>query len=210
MGFGLFQYDKPFFRFMEKLWELMILNFIAVLFCLPLLTAGASMTALYYVTLKMAENRESHIYRSFLKAFRENLLQTLPLTAALTAAVVLTTSGIQYLYHEGAAGRIALLPSQTAVVLVSAVLAAVLLLLFILLLYVFALQARFVNPIWRTCLNAIRMGIRHLPATAFMLLVTFGFYYIMVFTASWLLFWLLSGPIYIHSLVLSRIFRKYL
>ena len=74
MASKLFDYDNPFFMFMSRIWDLMILNFLAVLLCLPVITAGASVTALYYITLKMAEDRESHIYRSFLKAFRDNLV----------------------------------------------------------------------------------------------------------------------------------------
>ena len=65
MASKLFDYDNPFFMFMSRIWDLMILNFLAVLLCLPVITAGASVTALYYITLKMAEDRESHISVSY-------------------------------------------------------------------------------------------------------------------------------------------------
>lgn len=86
MASKLFDYDNPFFMFMSRIWDLMILNFLAVLLCLPVITAGASVTALYYITLKMAEDRESHIYRSFLKAFRDNLVQSTAIHLIVTAA----------------------------------------------------------------------------------------------------------------------------
>ncbi|MFR6330829.1 MAG: DUF624 domain-containing protein [Eisenbergiella sp.] len=50
---------------------LMILNF-AVLLCLPVITGGVG-DALYYITLKMAEDEVAYI-QEFLKAFRDNLV----------------------------------------------------------------------------------------------------------------------------------------
>lgn len=35
-------------------------------------TAGASVTAMYTVTLKMVRGEESYIFKGFLKAFKEN------------------------------------------------------------------------------------------------------------------------------------------
>ena len=41
---------------LSKIGDMLILNFIYVLSCIPIITIGASTTALYYTTLKMAEN----------------------------------------------------------------------------------------------------------------------------------------------------------
>ena len=78
------------------------------------------------------------------------------------------------------------------------------------LLYVFAVQARFVNPVFRTLANAFMMAVRHLPSTAAMLVINGAFFYIMVKEVSWLVFWILSGPAYMNSLFLSRIFKRYM
>ena len=102
MASKLFDYDNPFFMFMSRIWDLMILNFLAVLLCLPVITAGASVTALYYITLKMAEDRESHIYRSFLKAFRDNLVQSTAIHLIVTAAGAVL---LLYLRVFGGAGQ---------------------------------------------------------------------------------------------------------
>ena len=52
----LFNMDNKFFVFMGRVADLIILNLLCILCCLPIVTAGASVTAMFYVTLKMARN----------------------------------------------------------------------------------------------------------------------------------------------------------
>ncbi len=54
-------YDSRFSRVLSRLTELVLLNFVFILTCLPILTIGASVTALYSITLKMARNEEGYI-----------------------------------------------------------------------------------------------------------------------------------------------------
>ena len=63
----LFNMDNKFFTVMGHVADLMILNIVFLICCLPVVTIGASLTALHYVTLKMARNEESYIVRSFFK-----------------------------------------------------------------------------------------------------------------------------------------------
>ena len=60
-----FNMDNKFFVFMGRVADLLLMNFLCILCCIPVVTAGASITALYYVTLKMARDEESYIARSF-------------------------------------------------------------------------------------------------------------------------------------------------
>lgn len=55
--------------------DLMILNIVFIICCLPIVTIGASLTALHYVTLKMVRNEESYIVKSFFKSFKQNFKQ---------------------------------------------------------------------------------------------------------------------------------------
>ena len=67
--------DNKFFVFMGRVADLMILNILCIICCIPIITIGASVTAMYYVTLKMTRNEESYIVRSFFKSFKENFKQ---------------------------------------------------------------------------------------------------------------------------------------
>ncbi len=70
-----FNMDNKFFVFMGRVADLLLLNFLCILCCIPVVTAGASITALYYVTLKMARDEESYIARSFFHSFKQNFKQ---------------------------------------------------------------------------------------------------------------------------------------
>ena len=48
---GLFNYDNPVWRFIGKLGDLVLLNLLWLICCIPVFTAGAATTAVYYVTL---------------------------------------------------------------------------------------------------------------------------------------------------------------
>ena len=56
-----FNLDSPVMRVLGKAADLMILNLVFIACCLPIVTIGASITALSYVTLKMADGTEGYI-----------------------------------------------------------------------------------------------------------------------------------------------------
>ncbi|MGO5052046.1 YesL family protein [Lachnospiraceae bacterium LCP25S3_G4] len=59
----------------SRIIDLLILNFIFLITTLPIVTLGASTTALYSVTLKMVKNEESYLIRSYFKQFKANFKQ---------------------------------------------------------------------------------------------------------------------------------------
>ena len=67
-----FNMDNKFFVFMGRIADLCMLNILCIVCCIPVITAGASLTAVYYVTMKMVRNEESYIFKGFIQAFKEN------------------------------------------------------------------------------------------------------------------------------------------
>ena len=49
----LFDLNNPFFSFLSKVADLIILSFLWFVCCLPIVTIGPSSSALYYVMLKI-------------------------------------------------------------------------------------------------------------------------------------------------------------
>ena len=84
-----FNMDNKFFVFMGRVADLILLNILCILCCIPIVTAGASITALYYVTLKMARDEESYIIRSFFCSFKQNFKQSTLIWILMLAAGVL-------------------------------------------------------------------------------------------------------------------------
>lgn len=156
-----FNMDNKFFVFMGKVADLCMLNLLCIACCIPVVTAGASLTALYYVTLKMVRNEEAYIFRSFFKSFKENFKQ-----ATIINVIMLIVAVLLYL-DTNIAGNM----GQTTGKILRMIFAVFTLLYVMVLLYVYPVLAKFYNSIKNTFKNAILMAIRHLPYTILMLLI---------------------------------------
>lgn len=71
----LFNLDNPFMQFLFRVSDLIILNLIFMLSCIPIVTIGASISALHSVCLKIVRGQESYMWPGFWKAFRQNFKQ---------------------------------------------------------------------------------------------------------------------------------------
>ena len=130
-------WDKPWFSVLTKLTYSAYLNILWLICSLPIFTIGASTTALFYCTLKMAEDRDEGLTRMFFRAFRSNFKPATKLWLILLAlGCFLGVDGfvLSRLWNTSAFWTI-----LTALVIGAAVLYA------IVLLYAFPLLARFEN-----------------------------------------------------------------
>ena len=73
-GFGL---DGKLFRGLTKAGDFIILAVITVVFFLPVVTIGASLTAAFYSGIKLVRDEESYVYKDFWKSFKMNFVQGL-------------------------------------------------------------------------------------------------------------------------------------
>ena len=72
---GIFNLDSTFMKYANKFADLMFLNMITIIFCIPIFTIGASLTAMHTMVLKIYRDEESYVIRGFFKAFKENFKQ---------------------------------------------------------------------------------------------------------------------------------------
>lgn len=72
---GAFHPDSEFMQALGRVADYVILNVLCVIFSLPVITAGAAMTAKYYVSMKMVRGEEPAVWQAFWKSFRENFMQ---------------------------------------------------------------------------------------------------------------------------------------
>jgi uncharacterized membrane protein YesL len=68
----IFHPDSKFIGILNKIADMMLLNLIFILTCLPIFTIGASITALYTVTMNLAKEVEISPVRDYLSAFKTN------------------------------------------------------------------------------------------------------------------------------------------
>ncbi len=64
--------NSKFVVYGSKVWDIMYLNFLTLLCCLPIITAGASLTAMHYVLLRIYQDEDVGISRDFFHAFRRD------------------------------------------------------------------------------------------------------------------------------------------
>lgn len=145
---GIFNYDNPVWRFIGKLGDLIILNILWIVCSIPVFTAGASATAVYYVTLKLVRDEDDSTIRSFFRSFKSNFKQATAIWLILLAAGIVL--GFDFWFFVS--GQMPL--NGAAKTAMTAVSGGLLLIYLFIITYVFPLQARFYNPVKRTLFNA--------------------------------------------------------
>ena len=204
---SIFDMDSGFFRALSRVADLMILNIVFIVCCVPIVTIGPALTAMHYVTLKMAENEEGYIVRGFFKSFRQNLRQATIIWVILLLLGCLLATDLVIL--KNATGMVftvmrVFIMGSFVVFLME-------------LLYVFPTLAKFDNSVRATMKNALFMAILDLPRTVFMLLIVGAAVFLTLYNGYtfWygLLVWILLGfsvIAYVNSRFLSKIFKKYI
>lgn len=204
----LFNMDNKFFTVMGRVADLIMLNVVCLICCLPIVTIGASLTALHYVTLKMARNEESYIIRSFFKSFKQNFKQ-----ATIINLIMLVIAAILYM-DLNIVPNLGGTMSQVLYILFIAF-GIIYLMVF---LYIYPVLAKFYNSIKNTFRNAFLMSIRHLPYTLLMAVITlipFAVFFVPNVRAQSLLFMVLilfgiSLEAFINGHFLVKIFDNYI
>lgn len=65
----IFDMDSPVMRVLNRVGDLLILNVLMIVCCIPVITAGAAFTAMHYVLLKIVRGEEGYLIRGFLSPF---------------------------------------------------------------------------------------------------------------------------------------------
>lgn len=135
------------FRFFNRLWDLIVLNVLFVVTCVPVFTVGAAISALYTVTMKGVRKEDSYIVRSYFSAFKENLKKGTIIWVLLVAVWSVLLVDIFII------GK-----NNSALVAMGGFFGSFWMLVT---LFVFQLQARFENSVQSTLLNCFVLAVKH-------------------------------------------------
>lgn len=164
--------DNPVLNFFGKLLDCIWLNVLWLVCCLPVVTAGASTTALYYCTLKLAEDRRVELTHDFFRAFKENLKEGTVLSLIFTGlGIILAIEGRLFWAMK----------TRSAVwTLGTAVFVLVVLVFSMVAVYVFPMLARFDNT-WRNMVrNSFLISVRFMVCTMLLLIIRAAFLFVAV------------------------------
>ncbi|HHT89031.1 MAG TPA: YesL family protein [Clostridiales bacterium] len=197
---GLFKVDGPVYEFFRRFIDVLKLNLLWYIFSLPIVTIGASTVAVYSVTLKMAEDREGYIGRDFVKAFKANLRQGIPLGLITLAAIYVVYLNFSLFYA---------IESNPLPLLIIGILAGVYFLLS--LLYAYPLSARYQNTLRNTLNNSFQISIKYIGRTLFLLFIIAFVIVFCLYNTTTIFFGILIGPTFIMftvSVFSLRIFKQ--
>ena len=175
--------ESKAFHALNFLADLVLLNLLTVACSIPVITAGASITALYYTMQKM-RNGEAHLYKAFFQSFKDNFKQaTILWLILLVVGVMICTCALMYYQMD-----------------MPVLLACTLLGLFIwgvVTSWVFPLLSRFYSTTFGALKNAVLFGTSYFLLSVCMTLVNliplvvFLFFpnFFIYLTPLWLLLW---------------------
>ncbi len=166
---GIFSPDNRVMVFITKIVYSVYLNILWFICCIPIITAGASTTALFYVTLKMVRNEEGNVTKQFFQAFRDNLKSSMKawlIMLGLGIALIFDGYVFYHMHFENAMWTI-----------LTAVYFIVIVAYLIISMYIYPLMARFENTTLAMFKNSIMIGVRFLYCTVLMAAI----YYVMIF-----------------------------
>ena len=199
---NFFNLDSPFMVFLSNLTDVVILNVLCLICCIPIVTIGSSITAMHYVTLKMVREEEGYVVKSFFKAFKENFKQaTIAWLAFLAITVVFL---LDYRILKASA------MGNNGIFLI--VIGAIYLFVCLTTMYIFPLLSRFENTLMQTVKNALFMSILHIFKTIVMAVIYIIPFVLLPLHFNLILVFLIigvSGPAYINSYIWKSIFKKY-
>jgi len=198
----MFSIEGKFFRTLTKIGDFLILGVLGIIFSIPVITVGASLTAMSSVGMKLVKDEEGYVFRNFLSSWKSNFKQSIGVElilavigAVLCADVVIC---VNWAREEGS-----LLPQ----LLVYAFFGLILVLIAVII-YAFPLLSKFQNTVIGTVKNALLLCMKHLPQTFIMLMCTVGLTY---FSLGYFPVFVLTIPIicYVDCYIMTRIFRPY-
>ena len=198
---SIFNLDSPLMQFLGKVADLMILNILAFICCIPIFTAGASLTALHYMSLKIVRGEECYIARGFFKSFRQNFKQATVIWLMLLVVIFILVGDFVIIRDSGIKFHVILRVVIGIIGVISLFTAT----------YLFAVLAKFDNTIKQTIKNAFIISILQFPKTILMILVSLVPIAVVAFfpqaTPVAFLFGL-SGPTFVAALLYNKFFQR--
>lgn len=199
----MFHTDSLIIRILSLLSDLLILHFLWILCCLPIVTIGASTTALYYAMMKRIDTDEGSIVSNFWFSLKINLKQSTILWSIELIVVIILLLDFRFCL---------MLPKD--IKLLSLIIYGIIFIpLYLTALYLFPLQAKFDNPIKITLKNSFMIAMLNLPCTLLLLLITIGFFVLVLIIPNLLLPLIIFGMgiySYVTSFVYIHVFHKYI
>ncbi|SHK00638.1 YesL family protein [Hespellia stercorisuis] len=204
---NIFNMDGPVFTLLSKAADILILNIMFLVTCVPIITIGAGLTALYATAMKCICRGEGYVFKTFLKEFTSHFKHS-------TLSYLLVAAAYMILYVDFR--FVSAMPSTAVSWILSIVVCSVVLLLSMMVSYLFAYIAVADTTMKEIFKNSMIISIARLPFTVLMIALNLapvimvlvsGYIYVQVMA-----FYFLAGfavVASVNSLLLNKTFKKF-
>lgn len=200
---GIFRPDSPLVRLMTLVTNLVCLNVLWLLCCLPVITAGAATTAMYYVLFQYITKQDDGVLKPFFHSFKMNFsfvtpvwILSLLICAALAAEGFYLTQGAE-LWLKGIFGILLFVYAGISA-------------------YLYPLMARYNSSRKKALFNSMALSMRHLFSTLCVVTLNAVPVILILFAPAvfWktILWWTLAGFSvigYLNGKIIFSVCRKY-
>lgn len=194
----IFRSDSPIMKALTIAADLLILNLLTMVLCIPIITMGPAVIAMNDIVIHIVRGEEGYTVKPYFQSFKANFKQGMILGLILVAA-----AGILYLDY---------LAAQMYIPIMRAPIIAIGVIILAIAFYTFGMLARYENTLRGTIKNAAMLAVGNFPRTLFMVICAVGLWLICIhfyqFGIPILLLFGLSLPCYVNILLLNGVFRK--
>ena len=196
----IFSVDSPLYRFLNRLLDILKLNFLWILGSIPIFTIGVSTTAAMSVALKLADDEEGYIAKSYFEAYKAIFKQGVPMGLIFLIAWYAVYLDFQLFGAVKNNPVILLIIGMVSVFLV-----------IIAMIYAFPLLARYENTVIRTIQNSMDISRKYFGKTLILVILVAAEVLIFQYNSTMIFLGILFGPgfiIYTVAAVSKRIFLQ--
>lgn len=201
-----FNMDSPFWQFMSKIGDLLILNIIFIISCIPIVTIGASISALYHMCFKILRKESPYVWKVYWKTFKENFKQS----------TIIWLFSLVIIYFLGMDYYLLISRETTNLAIVRIVFWIIAGLLFSMFIYIFPIISHFKCTLGQALKNSLYMTLGHLPFSILLVFIFGGILYLTTVSpkifASIFVLAITCGcsfTAYIACALINRLFKRY-
>ncbi|MCM1125551.1 MAG: YesL family protein [Lachnospiraceae bacterium] len=193
----MFRSDNLFSRFMNVLFDIILIDVLWIVCSLPLVTAGAAFTGAYYAMAKSVRYKTGYTAGEFFHSFRNNFKQSLPMSAVFWLASAALGIDIWYVWNNDSRQN-------------SAIFMILVFILFLMMgvsVYVCPLLSRFEKRNLELIKLAALVMFKYLPVTV-VILVLFLVMGVLIYLMPWAVLVLPGVYLYALTFPMEKILRK--
>ncbi len=147
---------------MSKLYDMVYLSILWIVFSVPIVTIGASTTALYYTAVKVIRHERDYIWQSFWKTFKDSFGNATVFWFLIAAIYVILGINIWTAFS---------LFGENAGMIMRGIYIFMMILVSLAGVYIFPVQSRFIMKKRQILKLSLLMGIKHLPYSVCMVII---------------------------------------